>query len=376
MNHESLRSRNSGKIIAAGHVCLDITPVFPSALAAGRMEDLFVPGKLIRMESASVSTGGCVGNTGLALKALGNDVILMGKIGNDEFGALLQKVLAEHGGSGLIVDDNSSTSYSVVLAVPGHDRMFLHHPGANDTFCASDIPEVALEEASLFHFGYPTLMKQMYENDGTETVELFRRVKSYNVATSLDLTVVDPHSEAGKVDWKKVLHKLLPFVDFFVPSFEELCFMLDRTKYESLTSYGGDIIDHIEMERDVIPLAEQALALGCNAVLIKCGTKGMYYRTGDMNCCSSRLSIDTDIWSFKEGIQPCFKAEIVRSAVGAGDASIAAYLTAIIMGKNPDECARLAAAEGACAVTSYDSLSALKTIPELEEKLASGWELN
>ena len=47
-----------------------------------------MPGKLIHMEGADVHTGGSVANTGLALKILGNDVMLMGKAGADAFGGM------------------------------------------------------------------------------------------------------------------------------------------------------------------------------------------------------------------------------------------------------------------------------------------------
>ena len=76
-----------GKVISAGHICLDITPVFPAGRSYDRVGDLLVPGELIRTEAASVHTGGSVANTGLALKLLGNDVILLGKVGNDAFGS-------------------------------------------------------------------------------------------------------------------------------------------------------------------------------------------------------------------------------------------------------------------------------------------------
>ena len=83
-----------GKIIAAGHICLDITPVFPPGRRAERMDDLLVPGKLIRMDAASVHTGGSVANTGLALKLLGNDVTLLGKVGTDAFATVVRSILA------------------------------------------------------------------------------------------------------------------------------------------------------------------------------------------------------------------------------------------------------------------------------------------
>ena len=367
---------NRRKVIAAGHICLDITPVFSTGIQGFKLDELLVPGKLIHTHGVQVSIGGSVANTGLALKKLGNDVILMGKIGSDAFGGMVQQLLSEHGASGLLVDEHSATSYSVVLAVPGTDRIFLHDPGANDTFSGNDIPEDALQDAVLFHFGYPPLMKRMYSDGGRELSSIFAGVKAKGIATSLDMAAVDPNSEAGKADWESILAKVLPSVDFFLPSFEEICFMLDRKKYDHLNSLGGDMMEHLDIDRDVKPLAEKLRTLGCQAVLIKCGTAGMYYRTGSMEGTGARLGLDVKAWSNKAGFQPCFRAEIVRSATGAGDTSIAAYLTALLRGKSPAECAALAAAEGACAVTSYDALGGLKSIEELEAKIAAGWETN
>lgn len=362
----------AGKVIAAGHICLDITPVFTSGKVS-RPEELLIPGKLLHVDAANVSTGGSVANTGLALKKLGNDVTLMGKIGDDAFGNMVQSILAQHGAGGLLVDANSSTSYSVVLAIPGVDRIFLHNPGANDTFASQDIPEEALEDAVLFHFGYPPLMKRMYQDDGTELAAMFARMKEKGIATSLDMAAIDPNSPAGKANWKELLAKVLPQVDFFVPSFEEICFMLDRARYDWLSGLGGDMIDHVDMERDVKPLAEALMELGAGMVLIKCGTAGVYYRTGNMENVGKRLCLSADNWKHQEGFQKCFQAECVRSATGAGDTSIAAFLTALMRGKTPSQCVALAAAEGACAVTSYDALGGLKTIEELEAAIAAGW---
>ena len=81
-----------------------------------------------------------------------------------------------------------------------------------------------------------------------------------------------------------------------------------------------------------------------------------------------------DSWADQEGIQPCFKADQVLSGTGAGDTSIAAFLLAAAEGKSPEQCAALAAAEGACAVTAYDALGGLKPLDVLEARIASGWE--
>ncbi len=362
-------------IVAAGHICLDITPVFPANRAFDAVADILIPGKLIQTEAADVHTGGSVANTGLALKLLGNDVRLLGKVGDDAFGAIVKNILASYGASGLVTDPGSSTSYSVVLAVPGIDRVFLHNPGANDTFCGADIPDEALEGAALFHFGYPPLMRRMYENGGEELAGLFRRVKAMGVATSLDFAAIDPDTPAGHIDWQGILEKTLPFVDFFVPSFEELCFMLDRPRYDRLLARGGDLTDELDVLAEAAPLADRLLGMGCRVVLIKCGTAGMYYRTAGADAVARiDLPMDVKAWADRRGLQPCFKADIVRSGTGAGDTSIAAFLTAVLAGKTPERCAALAAAEGACCVTAYDALSGLRPMAELEARIEAGWE--
>ncbi len=370
------RECSMGKVIAAGHICLDITPVFPEAVRGQTTEDLLQPGKLVRMAGADVHTGGSVANTGLALKKLGNDVTLLGKIGKDAFGEMVKSIASSYGAGGLIEDEACATSYSVVLVIPGQDRIFLHDPGANDSFLSSDIPEEALEDAALFHFGYPPLMKRMYEEEGREMEAMLRRMKEHGIATSLDFAAIDPNSDAGKADWRKILQRVLPFVDFFVPSFEELCFMLDREQYNRL-NHGGDMTEGLDLQTEAMPLAEELIGMGCRAVLIKCGTSGMIYKTAEveaMKTVGRRLNLDVVRWADREGIQPCFKADIVRSGTGAGDTSIAAFLTGVLRGFDPAACVAFAAAQGACCVTAYDALSGLKTIEELTEKMESGWE--
>ena len=365
-----------GKIIAAGHICLDITPMFPETARGQSTQSLLQPGKLLHMAGADVHTGGSVANTGLALKKLGNDVILLGKIGRDAFGSMVKTMVASYGAGGLIEDKNGATSYSVVLAIPGQDRIFLHNPGANDSFSEGDIPETALEDAVLFHFGYPPLMKRMYAEAGRELEAMFRRMKEHGIATSLDFAAIDPDAEAGRVNWRELLKNVLPWVDFFVPSFEELCFMLDREQYARLNR-GRDMTAGLDLRAEAMPLAEELIGMGCRAVLIKCGTSGMLYKTADgtvMKTVGERLGLDADLWADREGIQPCFKADIVRSGTGAGDTSIAAFLTGILRGYDPAMCTAFAAAEGACCVTAYDALSGLKTIEELTKRMRSGWK--
>mgnify|MGYP002869782418 CR=1 FL=1 len=88
-------------------ICLDITPVFPAANRGRTISALLQPGKLLHMEAADVHTGGSVANTGLAVKLLGNDVELLGKIGKDAFGEIVKSVAAAYGAGGPIEDEDA-----------------------------------------------------------------------------------------------------------------------------------------------------------------------------------------------------------------------------------------------------------------------------
>lgn len=369
------------KVIAAGHICLDITPIFPGKKVS-HLTDILSPGKLLNVKEADVHTGGSVANTGLGMKILGADVTLMGKIGADAFGDMVRNVLKKYDAEqGMLVAEGESTSYSVILAIPGVDRIFLHNTGANDTFCAEDIPREALEEASLFHFGYPSLMKSMYEKDGEELVNMMKLAKECGAATSLDFASIDPNSEAGAVDWEKLLERVLPYVDFFVPSVEELCFMLDKERFYEWQerAAGRDITEILDMEKDVKPLAEQCMDFGAKVLLIKCGAPGMYYRTADKlsmwELCKG-LELSMEEWADKEGFEKSYKPEKVLSGTGAGDTSIAAFLTAALEGYSLEKALQLATATGASCVETYDALSGLKSFEELEAKINAGWAKN
>jgi sugar/nucleoside kinase (ribokinase family) len=367
------------KVIVAGHICLDITPVFPDK-KMNAVSELLQPGKLIQMGEADVHTGGAVANTGLAMKLLGAEVSLMGKVGNDEFGDLVYHILEKyHAEDGLIRSNQESTSYSVVLAVPGIDRIFLHHPGANHSFSAADIPVEQLNNAALFHFGYPPIMRSMYENNGEELVSVFKKAKKAGCATSLDMAAIDVDSDAGKADWKSILKKVIPFVDFFVPSAEELCYMLDCPRFEEWQkrASGTDITEVLDIKQDIKPLAEQCMAYGVKVLIIKCGALGMYYRTASeekMKKLSANIHLDMQDWADKEGFENSYIPEKVLSATGAGDTSIAAFLTAMLEGDSLENCMHLAAATGASCVAAYDALSGLKTLNELRVKIAAGWK--
>lgn len=372
--------RMGKKVIVAGHACLDITPLFPQNQQAAKLGNILSPGKLIQMEGVDIHAGGAVSNTGMAMKMLGADVCLMAKTGSDEFGKIISDIYAAQGAdSGIIVQEGQNTSYSVVLALPGIDRIFLHDPGCNHTFSFEDLPKEKLLGTDLFHFGYPPLMKKMYEDTGSELVRMMKYMKAQGTATSLDLAFVDGESDAGAADWKEILSRVLPYVDFFVPSIEELCFMLDRDRYEAWKTKAGDedISFSLDVQRDIRPLADKCMELGAKVLLLKCGAPGLYYRTTEvkrLEGLETALGISAEDWSDREGFEASYQPKRVLSGTGAGDTTIAAFLIAMLEGYPFEMCIHLAAAEGASCVEAYDALGGIRPLKELASRIEKGWK--
>jgi sugar/nucleoside kinase (ribokinase family) len=362
--------------IAAGHICLDIIPDMSNVTQSGLAES-FQPGHLLVVGQPTISTGGPVSNTGLAFHKLGVPVSLMGKIGKDPFGELIKSIVRSFGaslGEGLVQAGDVATSYTVSLSPPGVDRIFIHHPGANDHFGLEDINMGLVQDSALFHFGYPPIMDRMYRDQGKELIDLFRAVKQTGATTSLDMCFPDPASQGGKVDWHQILIDCLPFVDIFLPSVEELLYMIDLPLYRKLAA-GGNLMDQIQPDL-IVNLGNRLLEMGARIVVIKLGDRGLYLQTAS----ASRLSgmgkacpMDVNQWANCRLWAPCFKVK-VSGTTGSGDATIAGFLTGLLRDLDPVSAVTMAVAVGACNVEASDALSGIRSWEATSARIQAGWE--
>jgi sugar/nucleoside kinase (ribokinase family) len=362
----------TSQVVVAGHICLDIIPEFFFG------DFLPEPGELVHVGPAIVSTGGPVSNTGLALFHLGIDTKLMGKVGKDAFGGIVVDLVKQRNpklSDGIIVADGETTSYSVVLNLPDNDRSFLHCPGANDTFSSNDLKLEDINQTRFFHFGYPPLMAGMFADDGRDLENVFSKVKSAGVTTSLDMVMVKPHSTAGQADWDKILKRTLGNVDFFLPSIDELLLLLHLPGDQPKWLVDGEDRQQI-CTSYLRKLAEMLLEWGTGVVVFKLGTHGMYMRTSDL----ARLSTlgagapqNLEIWANREILAPIFTVDHFVGTTGAGDAAIAGFITALLKEMRPEEALMYACAVGACNVEAADALSGLQTWEETEMRIKNGW---
>lgn len=344
--------REQASTVVAGHLCVDITPDFGSAPTEA--STLFAPGRLTSVGPAQISTGGAVANTGLALSRLGVRPHLIGKVGDDLLGSLAQQILEEFDPAptlDLIRADDGVTSYTLVISPPNTERYFLHCSGVNDQFLPNEIAGRLPERIRLFHFGYPPIMHGTYQDAGIELARLFQAVHERSGSVTLDMAMPDPNTDAGTMDWKHWLANVLPRVDAFMPSLDEMELMLgvDPT---------GTSVPQAEAVR---ALAESLLSLGTGAVMLKMGRHGLYLRTGSNLASMQRLfGENAESWIDREILAPSAASEVVNTT-GAGDVAVAGFIAAVLNGESPEGAVDSATTAARLSIGRSDATSGVPT---------------
>jgi sugar/nucleoside kinase (ribokinase family) len=303
----------------------------------------------------------------------------MGKLGDDLFGRAILDIVQRYGSElaqDMIIVPTETSSYTVVINPPHIDRMFLHCAGANHTFGAADVRYDVLDGARVFHFGYPPLLGRMYAHCGQEMIDMFRRAKATGVTTSLDMTMPDPAGPSGQVDWKGVMVRCMPHVDMFLPSVEEWLFMANRSRFDELSAAVGaaDMLHALHVD-EIRALGETALGMGAKVVVLKLGERGVYMRTAsDLSGIGRGGPTDPAAWRDREMWSPGFVPAPLVGTTGAGDATIAGFLAAMLRGASPERALTIATAVGACNVEAADALSGVRSWDETLARIDAGWE--
>ncbi|MFA5293279.1 MAG: carbohydrate kinase family protein [Phycisphaerae bacterium] len=355
-------------VMAAGHLCIDIIPKF---LVTGikNIAEIMRPGKLVNVLDAAISTGGPVSNTGINMKTLGNKVCFCAGVGDDILGQITIDMLRTNGNAdGIRFVKGVSSSYTVVVAPPNIDRIFLHNPGTNNYFGPENLNSELIKQCRHFHFGYPPLMSRMFANDGEELKEVFKIAKGAGATTSCDMTLPDPASPSGMVNWRKILENILPYIDIHLPSIEESFYMLHPEEFLRMKSEhnNAELIDFIT-PLQYSKIADELLAMGSKIVALKSGHRGVYIKTASKDVLSridNTLPVDVNNWSNRELWVPAFVVDMFGSATGSGDSTIAGFLSAFLKGLNIEISLKYATCCGLQNVRVLDATSGIKTWEE------------
>src|SRR5258706_3491929 len=261
-------------VIVSGHLCLDLIPHMENL----SLQALTVAGHLVEVGHLDTATGGAVSNVGLALDRLGVGVGLMATVGDDLIGQATVAALKRRDpslGQFISIQTGRQSSYSIVLSPQRADRTFLHCTGTNSHFDQNSVDYKYLADAKLFHLGYPPLLPRLVENAGESLWILFKQAKALQVTTSMDMALPDPDSPTGRLNWRTILENVLPYVDIFLPSIEEILFMLRLDDY---LAWQGQVLEHLSASY-LSDLGDELLQMGAVIAGFKLGELGIYMRT-------------------------------------------------------------------------------------------------
>ena len=135
----------------------------------------------------AANPGGAPANLAVAAAKLGAQTAFIGKVGDDAFGRYLTEVLRENGvdASGVAVDETYPTTMAVVSVDARGERDFSFYRSANADvmLSADDIPDAALRQAKLVHFGSVSLTA---DPSRAATLDAVRRAKGMGKTITYD----------------------------------------------------------------------------------------------------------------------------------------------------------------------------------------------
>jgi sugar/nucleoside kinase (ribokinase family) len=202
-----LDSRPRQAVLCAGILVAD---VFASPIP--RLPD---PGELTTTSGLVMAVGGSAANTAIALRILGQEVSVAGKVGADALGDFVISELRTRGVGTTRIrrTRNYSTSGTVVLNVKGEDRRYLHCIGANAEFRLEDLDLSSLEGAKVLYFGGFLALPSF---TSAHLTKLLMEAKSKGLTTVVDVTMPSDVT-VGIGD----IAPTLRYTDYFLPNFEE-----------------------------------------------------------------------------------------------------------------------------------------------------------
>ena len=141
----------------------------------------------------SANPGGAPGNFLAALTKYGCKTAMIGKVGDDTFGRLLVKTLADAGieTKGILVDPAVFTTLAFVSldASGNRDFSFARKPGADTCLTPDEIAERLIADAKVFHFGTLSLTDEPAASATRRAIEL---AKKHGLLISLDPNLRKP----------------------------------------------------------------------------------------------------------------------------------------------------------------------------------------
>jgi len=249
--------------------------------------------------------GGGAANTALALAKMGLPAAVFSKVGNDFPGKFLIGELRKYNvkTAGIKISSTETTPFTFVGIHGDGDRSFVHTPGTNLSFCRNDIDLNKLLDTK-FLFYQDLWVKPKLDNGPAKII--LREAKKRGVTTLLDECF-------GLGPRLANLKPLLPYCDYFLPSYDDMLVIFPGCKVEVI--------------------AKKLIAFGVKTVVIKTGKHG---------CLVAGKGIPIQI--------PALHIKKVVDTTGAGDCWDAGFIAGLAHGMDALDAARLGNAAAGCCI--------------------------
>ncbi|KAB8193495.1 carbohydrate kinase family protein [Nonomuraea phyllanthi] len=278
----------------------------------------------VLVDQIRLTAAGAAAGTAVDLVKLGNPVVTMGAVGDDELGDFLLAVLTRHGVdvSRLVRRAGEQTAASILPIRPDGGRPSFHVPGANLSVTYADLDADALRAARGIHLGG---MDVTFGLGDPSFFALLDAVRANGTVVTMDLLSEMP-------DLLGMARAFLPHVDYVLPNESQALLMTGCS--------------------DVREAARALLADGPRGVIVTLGASGSLVAT-------------------KDGLEevPALKVD-VSDTTGCGDAYCAGFLTGLLHGQDVPVAARWGTAAAARVATGLGSDAGLTDLDSTLRMLA------
>jgi len=279
-------------------------------------------GSLTMIDEIKLFTGGLSCNLPIAISKLGFKAAVMGRLSNDSWKSLFTSAFDEAGidYSAVTIDKKYPSAATIVCVDSTGERTFFHSGGNSMGLCSDDIISNidTINNSKFFALGYYGCMPALEP----ELPDVLKEIKQ-KTDTKILL------ESAGFVGYTlNDLSRSLPFLDYWIPSYEEGKTLTGRSDY-----------------KDMVKVFKDSGSQGVNG--IKLGAKGCYLTNEQ-----------------EEYFIPAFKIEKTVDTTGAGDSFIAGLIAGQVNGLSLKESGRLANMVGALSVQALGASSGIKSLEE------------
>lgn len=300
------------KATIIGHAIIDVVagPIGDSLFKTGSMP----------MQDIKMTYGGNGYNEASALRALGVEVNLISKLGNDEAGMKVMERLKSLGvdTTDVILEDNLTTSINVVLFDENGERRFLTNPAGSQRKLSKGDVLVALDNMADVVCFSCMFVSPLY--DILSMKQTFAAIKEKGKTLVVDMT--KPKNGETIED----IRELLPYIDYFLPNEEELKMLC---------------------KDDIDKAAAMLLEGGAKCVVVKVGGNGCRIYSKD-----------------ETSAVPAYRIDKVVDTTGAGDSFVAGFIYGLVNSMPLIDCSRFGNATASCSVEHIGATDGILSLDE------------